>query len=221
MEHVYVQTTHSGTPTQTLMHYCSLDEGFKSSSYLTETLLDPELGHAHATNKTAFNKAHNVDEDYWSWLERPDNRLRLARFGAAMNGLGNMTPKDAILEGSVMLRGVADHHLTRKYLSKGYAWDKLPEGSLVVDVGGGVGSQSLTLATHFPQLRFVVQDREPVVRDAVEVRCLRPTLSGCGMYLIKYGPQFWKKNMPEALESGRVKPQSLFISVLHHSNAAR
>jgi hypothetical protein len=81
------------------MHFCSLDEGFKSSSYLTETLLDPELGHASEVNKTAFNKAHDVDEDYWSWLERPDNRLRLARFGAAMNGLGNMTPKDAILEG--------------------------------------------------------------------------------------------------------------------------
>jgi hypothetical protein len=120
MEHVYVKTAHSGTPTQALTHSCSLDEGFKSSSYLTETLLDPELGHAHATNKTAFNKAHNVDEDYWSWLERPDNRLRLTRFGAAMNGLGNMAPKDAILEGSRLLRGVADHHhLTRNIVSKG------------------------------------------------------------------------------------------------------
>jgi methylase of polypeptide subunit release factors len=54
----------------------------------------------------------------------------------------------------------------------GYAWDNLPEGSLVVDVGGGVGWQVLILATHFPQLRFVIQDREPVVRDAVEVRGL-------------------------------------------------
>ena len=82
------------------MHFCSLDEGFKTSSYLTETLLDPELGHASAVNKTAFNKAHNFEGDFWSWLERPDNGLRHARFGAAMNGLGNMAPKDAILEGS-------------------------------------------------------------------------------------------------------------------------
>jgi len=145
------------TPIQIPILFCSLDEGFKSSSYLTETLLDPELGHANAANKTAFNKAHGVDEDYWSWLERPDNRLRLARFGAAMNGLGNMTPTDAILEG--------------------YAWDNLPEGSLVVDVGGGVGWQALILATHFPQLRFVIQDRESVVRDAVEVRGLDPRSS--------------------------------------------
>ena len=35
----------------------------------------------------------------WSWLERPDNRLRLARFGAAMTGLRNMTRQDALLTG--------------------------------------------------------------------------------------------------------------------------
>ena len=35
----------------------------------------------------------------WSWFEGPDNRLRLARFGAAMAGFRNMTPEDAILDG--------------------------------------------------------------------------------------------------------------------------
>ena len=85
------------------MHFYSLDEGFKGSSYLTETLLDPELGHAYEANKTAFNKAHNVKGDLWTWFEAPDNRLRLARFGAGMNGAKNMTPSEAILEGSVTL----------------------------------------------------------------------------------------------------------------------
>jgi ubiquinone/menaquinone biosynthesis C-methylase UbiE len=51
----------------------------------------------------------------------------------------------------------------------GYDWEHLPQGSLVVDVGGGVGSQSFTLAKHHPQLRLVVQDRESVVGDAIEV----------------------------------------------------
>ncbi len=82
----------------------SLDEGFKSSSYLTETLLDPELGHSYESNKTAFNKAHNTKEDLWTWFEAPGNRLRLARFGTAMNGVKNMTPPEVILEGSVWLR---------------------------------------------------------------------------------------------------------------------
>ena len=40
---------------------------------------------------------------------------------------------------------------------------------MVVDVGGGVGSQSLMLAKHHPQLRFVIQDRESVVGNATEV----------------------------------------------------
>ena len=53
--------------------------------------------------------------------------------------------------------------------SVGYVWEHLPQGSLVVDVGGGVGSKSFTLAKHHPQLQFVVQDRESVVGDATEV----------------------------------------------------
>ena len=77
--------------------------GFKSSSYLTETLLDPELGHAYESNKTSFNTAHNTKEDLWNWLERPDNRLRLTQFGVAMNGIRNTTPVNAILEGLLML----------------------------------------------------------------------------------------------------------------------
>ena len=85
------------------MRLYSLDECFKSSSYLTETLLDPELGHASESNNASFNKAHNVHEDFWGWLERPDNRLRFARFGAAMNGLKNVSATNAILEGSIML----------------------------------------------------------------------------------------------------------------------
>ncbi|KAH8980527.1 S-adenosyl-L-methionine-dependent methyltransferase [Lactarius deliciosus] len=141
-----------------------LDEAFKSSSYLTETLLDPEIGHATEPTKTALNKAFKFKGGMWSWFERPNNRLRLARFGSAMINVTNMTPEGAILEG--------------------YAWEKLPPGSLVVDVGGGVGSQSLALARRHPDLRFVVQDREAVLSDANE---------------------YWKKNMPDALDSGRVK----------------
>jgi hypothetical protein len=86
-----------------LICFYRLDEGFKSSSYLTETLLDPELGHAYESNKTAFNKAHNVNEDMWTWLERPDNSLRLVRLGAGMTSLKNTSPANSILEGSVTL----------------------------------------------------------------------------------------------------------------------
>ena len=65
----------------------------------------------------------------------------------------------------------AYHHVKSETLS-GYTWGQLPEGSLVVDVGAGVGSQSLVIAKHHPQLRFVVQDRKAVLRDAIEVSAL-------------------------------------------------
>ncbi|KAH9007907.1 O-methyltransferase [Lactarius hengduanensis] len=158
------ESKHIGTFGITSLIEHVLDEAFKGSSYQTETLLDPQLGHATDPSKTSLNKAFGFEGDMWSWFEGPDNRLRLARFGAAMSGLRNVSSENAILDG--------------------YAWEKLPPGSLVVDVGGGVGSNTLTLARRHNNLRFVVQDREAVVGDANE---------------------YWKKNNPNALDSGRVK----------------
>ena len=109
------------------MYSYSLDEGFKSSGYLAETILDPELGHSSEANKTAFSKAHNTDDDMWSWLERPDNRLRLTRFGAAMDGVKNMSV-DAILEGSVNLRGFPDDHLISRHRTRRVRLGKPPRG---------------------------------------------------------------------------------------------
>ena len=86
-----------------LICFYRLDEGFKSSSYLTETLLDHELGHAYESNKSAFNKAHNVKEDMWTWLERPDNSLRLVQLGAGMTSLKSTSATNSILEGTVTL----------------------------------------------------------------------------------------------------------------------
>ena len=51
----------------------------------------------------------------------------------------------------------------------GFDWAGLPAEALVVDVGGGIGAQSMTLAKNIEHLRFIVQDREPVLKDAVGV----------------------------------------------------
>lgn len=39
----------------------------------------------------------------------------------------------------------------------------------MVDVGGGIGAQSLTLAQNYEHLQFVVQDRAEITKDAKEV----------------------------------------------------
>lgn len=48
----------------------------------------------------------------------------------------------------------------------GYDWGALEKDAVVVDVGGGLGSQSLVIARAHPNLRLVVQDREAVINDA-------------------------------------------------------
>jgi len=65
-----------------------------------------------------------------------------------------------------------------------FDWKSLPTNALVVDVGGGVGSASMTLARQCPDLRIVVQDRPAVVENGI---------------------QLWEHEMPAALSSGRVK----------------
>ena len=104
MEFKYGSLTGPSHSILILVHFNSSDEGFKSASHLTEILLDPELGHAYEPNNTAFNRAHNTKEVMWSWLEHPDNKLHLVRFGAAMNGMKNIFPTNTILEGLVTFR---------------------------------------------------------------------------------------------------------------------
>ena len=79
---------------------------------MTETLLDPEFGHATESTKTPLNKALGFEGDMWSWLERPDNRLRRLRFGSAMTGLRNRTPHDALLDGLSFFFYSVDRRMT-------------------------------------------------------------------------------------------------------------
>ena len=48
-------------------------------------------------------------------------------------------------------------------------WKSLSPGSVVVDVGGGVGLVSSALAKAFPHLRYVVQDLEKVIFEGRQV----------------------------------------------------
>lgn len=140
------------------------DEVFRSASVLSPFLLDPSDS---TTSRAPLLQAFNQDSgDFFHFLEQPGNEKRLYRFGAAMKNMEKLLPHDLVLAG--------------------FDWYSLPRGSLVVDVGAGIGAVTLSLARNLPQLGFVVQDRPSVIADA---------------------EQFWKKEMPEALESGLVQLQ--------------
>ena len=128
-----------------------------------------------------------------------------------MNGLKNMTPKDAIIGGSVMLHGFANHYLTLRYRTGRVRVGKAPRRLTGCRRWRWRGLAVVGACHPFP---------------APSLRCPGPRVrcSGCsrGTWIeptdlfeqVRYSvcltihwPQFWKKNMPDALESGRVKLQ--------------
>lgn len=51
----------------------------------------------------------------------------------------------------------------------GFDWSKLTKGSIVVDVGGGIGFAAASIADGFPDLHYVVQDLPGAIANAKEV----------------------------------------------------
>ncbi|TBU37789.1 O-methyltransferase [Dichomitus squalens] len=121
------------------------DEVMKIHSVLADWLLtDGCSGEKNYTSP--FNLAFKTDLKYYEWLEEPGNEARLTRFGHSMNGTRYWELAENIIHG--------------------FPWHELPQDSVVVDIGGGIGSVSVILAEAYPHLRFVVEDREPVVAIA-------------------------------------------------------
>ena len=47
----------------------------------------------------------------------------------------------------------------------GFDFASLPQSSVIVDVGGGVGTVARLLTTKFDNVNVIVQDREEVVKE--------------------------------------------------------
>jgi hypothetical protein len=114
-------------------------------------------------------RAFRTNENMFQWFENPANKLRLVRFGMAMQGSAAEEPKDTIF------RGVSDIPLQHSRLFQfttdrsGFKWGELPAGSVIVDVGGGLGASSLSIAKKYPTLKIVNQDRGPVIEQSKSV----------------------------------------------------
>ncbi|KAA1470992.1 S-adenosyl-L-methionine-dependent methyltransferase [Dentipellis sp. KUC8613] len=145
-----------------LIAHCA-DEDYKGAGYIVEHLTDPDTAFEDSMERSPMMLAFKSDEGVWSWLEQPWNVMRLKRFGVAMDGVSKMQPPDSIL--------------------KGFDWASLAEGSVVVDVGGGIGVSSITLVQAHPHLQCIVQDR-PLVVEQGRIHCAQ--------------------TLPGALESGKI-----------------
>ncbi|KAJ7210713.1 S-adenosyl-L-methionine-dependent methyltransferase [Mycena pura] len=124
------------------------DECFKSSSQLGDALLDP------TGEQNPMTRAFGLTEPMFNWFIRPENRNRITRFALAMHGIAATEPLELIHKGQ----------LTSSAPS--YDWSRLPTGSVLVDVGGGLGSTSMEIAKKYPSLRIVNQDLAPTIENA-------------------------------------------------------
>ncbi|KAI0041965.1 S-adenosyl-L-methionine-dependent methyltransferase [Auriscalpium vulgare] len=152
---------YEGAPLAALVGHMS-DETFKSVEFLPSHLLDEAQGY-----DAPFNQAYETKQTIWDWFNAPDNQWRGSRFTACMKGSGDRYPPSIFING--------------------YDWKSLDEGSVVVDIGGGLGGLTLVLAREFPHLKYVVEDLAPVIVDA---------------------GKFWSDTAPELISSGRVTLQA-------------
>ncbi|KAJ7711011.1 O-methyltransferase [Mycena metata] len=138
------------------------DDSYKSAGYLTETILEPRDG----VRDLPYTRAFNTHELFYYWLERPENAYKRERFGIGMRQSLTMEAPDAVFQG--------------------FPWKSLPEGAILVDVGGGNGHVSMQIAQGNPQLHVVVQDLEHAVDGA---------------------RQHWEEGFLSSIQEGKVKFQ--------------
>ncbi|KAK2463352.1 hypothetical protein APHAL10511_004663 [Amanita phalloides] len=165
-EEILADPLHKYDGTSGLAAFAShhLDECFKSSSYLLENEQDPRTASSEDPDAAPFARAVSKGKSFMDFLVLPDQEYVSRRFNTGMLGFKAMLSDNAILEA--------------------YDWKSLPDNAILVDVGGGIGTTSMILARNFEHLQIVIQDRPPVLKDAVE---------------------FWDKELPGVLSSGRVK----------------
>ncbi|KAF8889653.1 S-adenosyl-L-methionine-dependent methyltransferase [Infundibulicybe gibba] len=118
-----------------LVDQCT-DEVFKASSFL------PEVALANDTSKTPFQLALQFDGSLWEFFEKYPGYLQ--RIQMAMVSWTKLQPQQLNFQG--------------------FNWSGLPESSLVVDVGGGNGSETFEIIKKAPHLKVIVQDREQVIQ---------------------------------------------------------
>ncbi|PPR07611.1 hypothetical protein CVT24_004164 [Panaeolus cyanescens] len=147
------------------------DEVAKSSAVLSDVLADKEWGHSYSPCHTPFNKYSGYAEPLFVYFEgaTPRGAELGARFGLGMMGWGKATEAEAVIDL--------------------FPWKDLPQGTSVVDVGGGIGNVTMQLAKKYPTLQLKLQDLpERIVQAKNEV---------------------WPEKCPEAIAEQRIEFKAL------------
>lgn len=171
-----------------------MDE-YSASDFLPKHLLGPK-GHSYQLEDTAWQDAIGTTHSRWDWLEEKVSYGSLAKSSGGYPGVPNGSDLFKSMNGvsSSKLVNRPEHEVMGLAMLGGgfvfgsahpydYPWDKLGDAT-VVDVGGGVGGFDIQLSRLYPNLKFVIQDRAPVLKQGQE--------------------DVWPKENPKALAEGRV-----------------
>ncbi|RYP38827.1 hypothetical protein DL767_002431 [Monosporascus sp. MG133] len=180
---------------------------YTASDYLPRTLRDPVKGPSYAVNVTPFQDAVATDTPRWTWLEEKPKIRDLLDGRNGPNGKESPYPGVYGTEQQSLIDMVAtgtddqtqvprpEHALFGLAMVGGgrvygeahlydFPWASLGKAT-VVDVGGGMGGFCLQLSHIYPDLKFVIEDRAPVLKQGET--------------------EVWPREHPAALKEGRVQ----------------
>jgi len=145
----------------------------KMAANVHEYLTDPVTARSPEPFHSPFNRAFNFDGPFWAWFEAPEQSYRRRRFAMGMYGVAQMQSPD-------IFESILD-------------WEALPKDSVVVDVGGGIGTSSALVARRHVHLKFIVQDFASVCEE---------------------GKKHWSTEYPEVINDGRLSfiPHDFFTA---------
>jgi len=159
----FATTKHKGTSGLAALVGFWADEGVKAGSYFTEILVDPKTSHSEEANEAALQRGLGTSKSMWEYYDTPEGRVRGDRFDVFMTGFNTLQPPMDIL--------------------KTFDWNTIPDGHLLVDVGGGLGHVSLEVGKVHPNVHVVIEDREIVLTKA---------------------KLFWEENLPSYVSEEKV-----------------
>ncbi|KAL9038899.1 MAG: hypothetical protein Q9180_002852 [Flavoplaca navasiana] len=166
---------------------------YTASDHLPTYLLGPN-GHSYSVEETAWQSAIGTTKPRWDWLEEEVMCKEACPVGVGYPGMPaeNVASKD--LASATKMRRPEHEIFSLAMVGGGrifgaahpydYPWSSLGEAT-VVDVGGGLGGFDIQLSRLYPKLKFVVQDRGPVLQRAQQT--------------------IWPKEAPAAFAEGRVQ----------------
>ncbi|KAJ7342677.1 hypothetical protein DFH08DRAFT_811747 [Mycena albidolilacea] len=149
-----------GKPSELLFE--KTGEGFKSSVYMTDALLDSATAFSRDPTATCFSRSFSTEAQIFGWFESPENKERLARFGIGQVGTTKLESNRCVCRTRYPMAGCAHRVAVGEQHASGAHANRLASASVVRN------SDAPSLVAVLPRLahRHKTELRASGIRDA-------------------------------------------------------